>query len=89
MTPPNNCPLTPASLATDGMQGADASAGSISGTEHSAEREVLRLALSATDAARGHMRRLAILTDDPPPGTVDAADLLDAARVLLAQAVAP
>lgn len=89
MTALKDCPLTPASLATDGMQGADASAGSISEAEHSAEREALRLALTDTDSARGKLRGLAVLTDDPPPGTVEAADLLDAARVLLAQAVAP
>ena len=87
MTVPNRNPLIAPSLPAEAMKGAGASAGSISGAEHSAEREALRLALSATDAASGHLRRLAILTDDPPPSTVDAADLLDAARELLAQAV--
>ena len=89
MTGPHENALTPASLATDGNQGENANAGSVGRAEHSAEAVALPLALFYTDAARDTLRRLAILTDHPPPGTVEAADLLDAARDLLAQAVAP
>lgn len=44
------------------------------------------LALTAMDAARKHLNRCALATDDPEPGIVDAADLLDAARAALAGA---
>ena len=44
------------------------------------------LALSAMDAAAEHFDAYALATDDPAPGTVEAADLLDAARDALAGA---
>jgi len=56
-------------------------------TENGAD--ALVLALSATDDARALLQRYGGLTDTPAPGTVEAADLLDAARVLLWQAVTP
>lgn len=89
MTAPNGNPLTPASLATDGMQGAGAAACGQCGAKHSAEASALFLALSATDAARGQLDGLAVITADPLPGIIEAADLLDAARELLAQRVTP
>lgn len=89
MTAPNGNPLTPASLATDGIQGASARACGQCGAKHSAETAALFLALSATDAARDQLSRYACMTDAPMPGTVEAADLLDAAGVLLAQGVNP
>lgn len=89
MTRPNKNPLTPASLATDGNQGASATACDQCEVKHSAETAALFLALSATDAARGQLDRLAVITADPTPGIVDAADLLDAARELMARAVTP
>lgn len=89
MTRPNESPLTPASLATDGNQGASATACGQCGAKHSAEAAALFLALSATDAARGQLDRLAVTTADPLPGIIEAADLLDAARELMAQGVTP
>ena len=88
MTARQERPLTPDSLAAEGMQGASAGACGRCGTKHSAEAAALFLALSATDAARGQLERLASITAHPVPGIVDAADLLDAARELIAQAVA-
>lgn len=52
------------------------------------EADALILALSATDEARAYLQRYGGQTDTPKPGTVEAADLLDAARLLLAE-VAP
>lgn len=49
----------------------------------------LTLALTATDAARGQLSRYAGMTDTPADGVVEAADLLDAARVMLARVVTP
>ena len=45
------------------------------------------LALTATDAARGQLSRYTGMTDAPAWGAVEAADLLDAARVMLARVV--
>ena len=57
-------------------------------TEHSPhEAAALILALTATDAARGQLSRYAGMTDAPAWGTVEAADLLDAARVMLSRVV--
>lgn len=87
---PNENALTPASLATDGNQGEDANAQGAGEAKHTRpEADALILALSATDEARAFLQRYGGLTDTPAPGTVEAADLLDAARVLLWQAVAP
>lgn len=55
----------------------------------SPEAAALVLSLAAVDAARWQLDKLAAMTDTPPPGTVEAADDLDAARVHLAQAVTP
>jgi hypothetical protein len=44
------------------------------------EGAALFLALIALDAARDQLDCYARLTDEPEPGTVGAADLLDAAR---------
>lgn len=53
------------------------------------EAAALILALTATDAARDLLHRYAGMTDEPNPGTVEAADLLDAARAALAQGGTP
>lgn len=56
-----------------------------SGVKHSPdEASALFLALAATDAARAQLDRYALATDDPEPGVVEAADLLDAARAAMA-----
>ena len=102
MKPAHGNPLIPASLAADGIQGADAEAQGSSGVQHSPtefceasrgrwrrklstrvhaqEGAALFLALIALDAARDQLDCYARLTDEPQPGTVEAADLLDAAR---------
>lgn len=104
MKPAHGNPLIPASLAADGIQGADAEAQGSSGVQHSPtefceasrarrrwrrklstrvqaqEGAALVLALIALDAARDQLDRYARLTDEPQPGAVEAADLLDAAR---------
>lgn len=51
------------------------------------EAATLILALTATDAARGQLSRYAGMTDAPAWGAVEAADLLDAARVMLSRTV--
>jgi len=47
------------------------------------------LALVATDAARAQLDRIAMATDTPVWGVVEAADLLDAARAVLAGEATP
>lgn len=44
---------------------------------------------TTVSAARGLASRLAMLTDSPPFGLVDAADSLDEAGDLIAEVVAP
>jgi hypothetical protein len=84
MRPANRNPLIPASLAADGMKGADARANGHCGAQHTPhESAPLFLARVAIDAARVQLNAYALATDDPLPGTVEAADLLDAARAAL------
>ncbi|GAA0707933.1 hypothetical protein [Dokdonella soli] len=45
-----------------------------------AETAALFLVRVAIDAAREQLDRYALLTDDPLPGIVEAADLIDTAR---------
>lgn len=85
MKRPNKNPLTPDSLAADGMQGAGANAVSVGSAEHSPTGHVALLAAAALmDAAADYFHACALETDDPRPGVVEAADLLDAARAVLA-----
>ncbi len=84
MIRPNKNALPPVSLATDGEQGEGADTKGIGGAENTRpEAEPLWLALAATCGAIAHLDCYAGLTDDPVPGVVDAADLLEAARVEL------
>ena len=84
MTRPNENPLTPDSLAADGIQGADAKTLGPCDAKHSPQTCAARfLALSAMDAAQAQLDRYALVTDDPAPGVVEAADLLDAARAAM------
>lgn len=46
-------------------------------------------AMAATDAARAQLARYALVTDAPARGVVEAADLLDAARAMLAEGSTP
>ena len=82
---PNENPLTPDSLAADGIQGADAKTLGPCDAKHSPQTCAARfLALAAMDAAQAQLERYALATDDPDPCVVDAADLLDAARAAMA-----
>lgn len=87
MTWPNENPLTPDSLAADGMQGAGAKAGSLSdanatGTRRGGQSTGIRggaLARVAVQGAAALLGAYARTTDFPPAGIVEAADLLDVA----------
>ena len=84
MIRPNKNPLIPHSWPADGNQGASADTKGVGGAENTRpEAEPLWLALTATCGAIAHLDCYAGLTDDPVPGVVDAADLLEAARVEL------
>ena len=90
MTWANENALTPASLATDGIQGAEAKALGPCEVKDTPEGRTARiLALTATDAARTQLARYALVTDWPAWGIVEAADLLDAARAMLADGGTP
>lgn len=87
MSGPTKNSLSPASLATDGTQGADAEALSLCGAQDNLQAATARiLALTAVDAARDQLDRIALVTDTPARGVVEAADLLDAAADCLASA---
>jgi hypothetical protein len=87
MSRPTKKPLTPNSLAADGMQGAGAKAQGPCGSENSAEAARARiLARSSLQAAQDHLERCAALTDRPAPGMVEAADNLVLAAEWLAVA---
>jgi hypothetical protein len=87
MIRPNENPLFPASLAANGRQGAKAKADGPCEAQDSAQAMAAHyLARMAVDAARGQLDRYALATDDPAPGVIDAADLLDAAAACLATA---
>lgn len=80
MIRPNRNPLTPASLATDGDQGARAKAQGPCETQDSAQAMAAHyLARVAVQAAQAQLDRYALATDDPAPGVAEAADLLDTA----------
>jgi hypothetical protein len=86
MRPANRNPLTPASLAADGMQGAEAKAHGRCCAQLSAYAvAALYLAYVTVTTAREQMDAIALISDDPLPGIVEAADLLDAAAERLAQ----
>ena len=86
MIRPNENAPTPASLATGGEQGEGAKADGHCGAKHSLHRcAPLFLARVAIDAARMQLDACALATDDPLPGTVEAADLLEAAAHRLAE----
>jgi hypothetical protein len=80
MSRPKKNPLdSPASLAANGDQGANAKAGQgTSDVEHTVESAESLLRLGIALALCG-VNALALLTDDPTPGIVDAADFIEAA----------
>lgn len=82
--------LTPASLATDGEQGEGANAVCAGEAEHTPwRRAALSDVLAMLGTAAEFLGANARATDEPRPGIVEAADLIDTARAMLAQAVAP
>lgn len=91
MTWPNEIALTPASLATDGEQGEGAKAGSPSDANATGTRRggqsagplAVPLARAAIVRAVARMDAYARATDDPQPGIVEVADLLDVALFAL------
>ena len=84
MIRPTENPLTPASLATDGIQGASAKATNLSEGKHTPHAAELRiLALSGLDDVPARLARYALTTNAPALGIVEAADLLDAASAAL------
>lgn len=90
MSRANENPLFPASLAANGIQGADAKASGRCKVEHSrSQRDTRLLAVLALDSARHWLTRYAEQTDAPIGDWVEAADLLDIARDLMTQGGAP
>ncbi len=84
MRPANRNRLTPATLASDGEQAVGAKADGHCGAKHSPQEcAALFLARVALDAAQAQLGAYALATDDPHPGMVEAADLLDSARAAL------
>lgn len=91
MTWPNENPLTPDSLAADGIQGAGAKASGPSdanatGTRRGGQSTGIRgvaLARIAVQGAAALLGAYARTTDFPPAGIVEAADLLDVALCAL------
>ena len=87
MIRPYENPLTPNSLAADGIQGAGAEANCLSATNATGMRRGWQFAgvdgvALARVAVRGAIALLGAYaheTDFPPPGIVEAADLLDMA----------
>lgn len=83
----NEIPLTPDSLAADGIQGAGAEAddpsdANATGTRRGGQTARARgvpLARVAVQGALALLGAYALETDFPPAGIVDAADLLDVA----------
>lgn len=90
MSRPNEKPLTPNSLAADGIQGQGAKAVGPCGCDDTpTESDALFLLVQAICTARAAAKCYALVTDRPQPGTVEAADYLDAAADAIAQAVTP
>ena len=90
MSRPNENPLIPASLAAKGMQrgGATTRARAYGSENGPSEAVSLHLTLVAVTAAINQLSRYAATTDAPAWEAVEAADLLDAAGLMLVQAAA-
>ena len=80
MSRPNKNPLTPDSLAADGIKGQGAKACSRCRRDNTpSEAVALLFARTAIYSAQSWLGRYAAVTADPAPGTVEAADCLDQA----------
>ena len=81
---PNENALTPNSLAADGNQGESATGlARYTANDTAGARQARQAARRALDEARQLLALYAMATDAPEWGTVEAADLLDAARAAL------
>lgn len=90
MIRPSKNPLTPDSLAADGIRGRDAKASDHCRREDTpSEAVALLFARAAIHSARHWLDRYAGMTADPAPGTVEAADYLDAAAEAIRAKVQP
>ena len=90
MSAPKKNPLTPDSLAADGMQGAGAKAEGRCRRDDTPSEAVARLFLRAAVASgQEWAERYAAMTCDPAPGMVEAADFLDLAADALSREVRP
>lgn len=90
MNAPKKHPLTPDSLAADGMQGAGAKAEGRCRRDDTPSEAVARLFLRAAIAsALEWADRYAAMTHDPVPGMVEAADFLELAADALSLEVRP
>lgn len=86
MIRPDINPLSRDCLTDHGIQGVDAKAPCACAVKDIPTTEsAVTLALTATDAARSQLDRYAMATDCPAWEIVEAADLLAAARYLLAK----
>lgn len=84
----DNTPI-PASMAAPGVEVADIKACGTCDCKHSDPTEMaLCLALQSIEAAQAHLDAYACHTDEPVPGVVEAADLLESVRVTLHAAAA-
>ena len=80
MSWPNEKPLVPDSLAADGIKGQGAKAkGRCRRDDTPSEAVALVFARAGIYSVQQWLGRYSLLTDDPAPGTVEAADLIDAA----------
>lgn len=86
----NKSPLTPDSLAADGIKGPGAKASGRCRRDNTPGEAVALLFLrAAIFSAQQWAGRYSLMTDDPAPGTVEAADLVDAAADALGAGVQP
>lgn len=90
MRAPTKRPLTPDSLAADGIKGRSAKAdGPCSWDDTATEADVLAALAGAIQVARTLGRCYAAMTCDPSSGAVEAADWMDLAADAISQAGTP
>ena len=88
--PNKKMPLTPNSLAADGIKGQGARANDRCRREDTpSEAVALLFARTAIHSAQSWLDRYAAMTAEPAPGAVDASDCLDKAADALRPGVAP
>lgn len=86
----NENPLNPDSLAADGIKGQGAKAkGRCMRHDTPSEAVALLFTRAGIYSVQQWLGRYSLLTDDPAPGTVEAADFIDAAADALRAKVKP